>query len=384
MSGAAPPTVIVGNPFAPIGRGVTALSFFRAFREAGWPVPIRDVNSWGYQSDDTAEREIGGHLVRRNGTRVTIYHLNVDEVEPALARLGTTLPDGAHNILYPFWELERIPDAWLPVLERFDEIWAPSLFIEQAFREKSGRPVFHMPLPVEVTFPRFLGRPHFGLPEEAFLFLFSFDLRSFIARKNPEGAVRAFELMSERLARSDVQLVVKLHGEETSERSREEFRKFRDRVAASPAADRIRILARMMSDLEVKSLIRCTDSFLSLHRSEGFGLGMAEAMCLGKPVVATRYSGNLDFMTDGISRLVDSSMIPVGAGEYPHSQGQRWAEPDVEQAARSMYDLVADQQAAASLGKRAAARMRVDFNLVRAGLRYIRRIEQITGEQIVP
>jgi glycosyltransferase involved in cell wall biosynthesis len=375
---------MVGKPFAPYGRGATSLLFFRAFREVGWLVPVREVRPGGGRIDRADAGELQGHLVDHNGSRITIYHLNQDEIEPAQAELGMTLPDGSYNILYPFWELEEIPDSWVPSLEPFDEIWAPSRFIQQAFSRKLKQPVVHMPPPVEIRLPRFLGRPYFGLPEEAFLILFSFDLRSYIARKNPHGAVRAFEILTERLDGTDVRLVIKLHGEDLSGRTRDEYRQFRAFIAASPAADRIILLAGAMSDLEVKNLIRCTDCYLSLHRSEGFGLGMAEAMYLGRPVVATRYSGNLDFMTDQVAKMVDPSLIPVAAGEYPHHEGQRWADPDVVQAAAHLCDIVTDQRSALALGKRASLHMRVNFSATACGLRYVGRVEEILGERLRP
>jgi glycosyltransferase involved in cell wall biosynthesis len=132
-----------------------------------------------------------------------------------------------------------------------------------------------------------------------------------------------------------------------------------------------------MDDREIKELVRLCDCFLSLHRSEGFGRGLAEAMYFGKPVIATGYSGNLDFMNQANACLVDCTLIPVGADEYPCGAGQRWAEPDVDQAAWHLRRLVMDPAYAVEIGQRAAHYIQTYHSFAAVGARHRRRLEQL-------
>jgi glycosyltransferase involved in cell wall biosynthesis len=129
------------------------------------------------------------------------------------------------------------------------------------------------------------------------------------------------------------------------------------------------VLPRTLTDDEMKNLVRCCDCYVSLHRSEGFGRGPAEAMVLGKPVIATRWSGNLDFMNDNNSILVDCALTPVAPEAYPYWQGQHWAEPDVEQAAASMVDLLDEPEKGLAIGRRASLEMRREFSYRAIGVR---------------
>jgi len=111
---------------------------------------------------------------------------------------------------------------------------------------------------------------------------------------------------------------------------------------SEPFADRITIIETTLSGNEVANLIRCSDCFVSLHRSEGFGRGPAEAMFFGKPVIATGWSGNMDYMWPGTAFPVRYTLVPVGRGAYPCADGQVWAEPDVAHAAQLLAGLIDD------------------------------------------
>jgi glycosyltransferase involved in cell wall biosynthesis len=134
-----------------------------------------------------------------------------------------------------------------------------------------------------------------------------------------------------------------------------------------------------LSDNEIKNLVRNADVFVSMHRAEGFGRGMAEAMALGRPAVATGYSGNLDFMTPETSLLVGYDLIPVPAGAYPHGEGQVWADPSPDHAADLIEQLLDDPAAAAGLGRRARRHIRTHFSARAVGLRYRERLEAIVA-----
>jgi glycosyltransferase involved in cell wall biosynthesis len=305
---------------------------------------------------------------------VNIYHINGDEVEQSLAHLeaGERLRQGAYNIVYPAWELSRYPSGWARQLDRFDEVWAPSKFIYESIADEVKAPVFHMPLPSEVQILRPLDRRHFGISDGHFVFLFFFDFTSFVERKNPFAALAAFDLLLRRRPHANVEFVVKLSG---SAQRPQELAEFHRRI--EDYAGKVRVLDRILGENEMRNLVRCCDCFVSLHRSEGFGRGLAEAMCLGKPVIATGYSGNMDFTGPENALLVDYRLVPVRPGSYPHADGQVWAEPDVEQAAEHMVRLIDDPRLAQSIGESARSAIRQTNGYRSLGLRYQERIRSI-------
>ncbi|MFM6204436.1 glycosyltransferase, partial [Planktothrix sp.] len=141
--------------------------------------------------------------------------------------------------------------------------------------------------------------------------------------------------------------------------------------------DRLIIIDKTLSDNEMKNLLRCSDCFISLHRSEGFGLGLSEAMSLGKPTIATRYGGNVDFMNESNSCLVDYKLEPVGDNCYPHWQGQYWAEADVDQAFCYMLELLRDRHKRKIIGDNAKLQMRKQLSYASIGQLYENRILEV-------
>src|SRR5262249_38807102 len=153
------------------------------------------------------------------------------------------------------------------------------------------------------------------------------DFSSYLERKNPIAALRAFEELCNRCPDKDLYLVIKAKGGEAREK---DYRTFSDYIRRFKG--RLLVIDKLLTDNEIKNLVRCCDCFISLHRSEGFGLGLITAMFLGKPVVATAYSANMDFMTEANSCPVRYQLCNVPDGDYPFSAGQVWAEPDIEHA----------------------------------------------------
>jgi glycosyltransferase involved in cell wall biosynthesis len=363
--------VLVGHPFAAIGTAESLRCSVRALRAAGLDPALLDV--YGATGIDDFERaEFEPLLVRETGA-INIYHLNADEVPAAFESLGKRARRG-YDILYPYWELAHFPEAWRPHLQRFDEIWAPSRFIYEALREATDRPVLHLPTACEVKLRSLLSRRHFGIPESAYAFLFFFDFRSYAARKNPQAGLDAFtRLLSER-PNADTCLVLKVSG---AEHDPDAMEKLRAQVA--PFGRRVVLIEGTSSDNRIKNLVRLCDAFLSLHRSEGFGRGLAEAMYLGKPVIATNYSGNLDFMDVHSAELLDYTLVPVREDEYPFPQGQHWAEPNLDQAVKRMRHLLDAPQAGRDRGARAARFVRERIGYRPVGLAYRNRLEAISA-----
>jgi glycosyltransferase involved in cell wall biosynthesis len=329
------------------------------------------------------EHELGVHLVQRLSSSINIFHINGDEVEQTLHRIGNRLPSGAYNIIYPTWELSIYPPEWAKQLARFDEIWAPSKFVFDSIRKAVPKPVCHMPLATEVWLTSFLGRRYFGLPEDAYLFLFYFDFRSWIDRKNPFAAVEALEKVCAMRPGENIRLVIKVNRPGDSSPQEAGFPRFMMAIKQSKCADSVVIIDKVLSDNEIKNLVRCCDGFVSLHRSEGYGKGLAEAMFLGKPVVATAYSGNLDFTNQTNSCLVRHRLIDVEERQYPYARGQVWAEPDIDHAVDWMLRLVDQPGYGSKLGQIASRHIRQCFSYRAVGLQYKQRLAEILHGQSV-
>jgi len=363
-----PPLVLIGHPLAPIGRGEDLRCAARAARTAGLPFYILDLDHPGRYLDPDLTAEFEPHLTDRLSEGLNLFFLNGDEIERVLDRRPElTVPRGT-QVIVPQWELECYPREWAIQLERFDEVWAPSTFVYEAISKAAAIPVKHISLSVEIQLDSFLPRRYFSLPESSFLFLFFFDYSGYLERKNPSAVLEAFERLCRVRGLEDVGLVIKTNIPWPDPRFEEMRETLVSRIHSSPFQGRMILIQDTYTDVEIKNLLRCCDCFLSLHRSEGFGRGLAEAMYLEKPVIGTGYSGNLDFMRPENSYLVDYSLIPVQPGQYPHPEGQVWADPDIEQVVRIMGEVLDDREAARRLGVRGSLDIRTHFSYRAIGL----------------
>lgn len=214
------------------------------------------------------------------------------------------------------------------------------------------------------------------MSESAYTFFFAFDFLSYIERKNPMAVVQAFAQVVNARPYSDVRLVVKTNNSDQKPDMLAIFNK-----AIAPMRRQITVIDETMSALEMRALLWQVDCLVSLHRSEGYGFSIAEAMCLGKPVIATAYSGNMDYCTAESAYLVPYRMKPLAEGDYPYWEGQSWADPDISMAARYMGELVDAPRLGAEIGQRALQHMRVFFSYLACGLRYADRIAEIRAQQ---
>ena len=279
-----------------------------------------------------------------------------------------------YNIGYGFWELSDYPDEWLYAMNFLDEIWAPSRYIQEVISEKASVPVVHMPIAVDFDFPGNRSRKDFGIPEEAFVFLFSLDFSSRIHRKNPEALVKAFK---EAFLGKDqnVVLVIKSKLVSSVEQQVSDYRMLEEWVKAD---SRIRLINETYTKIQMLDLIHCCDVYASLHRAEGFGLGMAEAMKMGKAVIATNYSGNTDFTKPNNACLVDYKLKKVGPEKLYYFQGNSvWADADVGQAAHYMRQLVEDNNYRRRIGEKARSFMDENHGFRQVGERYRKRLQLI-------
>ena len=271
--------------------------------------------------------------------------VNADQFAEFAANAGAGFFEGRYTIAQWAWEVEEFPARWHSVFDLVDEVWALSDFTRQSVQAVTHKPVFAAPLPVLVPeIDPGVGRAAFGLPPGRFVFLFCLDLHSVVERKNPVGVIDAFKRAF--APEEGPVLVVKTVNGRTREMDLEMVR-----YAAAGRTD-VFVIDDPLPRPELGSLMAAADCYVSLHRSEGFGLTMAESMALGKPVIATAYSGNLDFMTDENSFLVPFSwaLVPPGADPYP--PGTRWAEPDLDAAAVIMRAVVDSPDLAATVAER--------------------------------
>lgn len=272
---------------------------------------------------------------------------------------------GRLNVLFPFWELGRIPREWHAGIRDFDEVWAPSRFIASAFADVAGVTLHHVPQPMRLPIQPPAARPH-----RSTLRFFTFlDFGSYVARKNPQAAVNAFRAAFAG-AKRDVELVVKTRG------GRDEgLRKWLGDIAAQD--DRIKIVDRTLDRVGMDALMMECDAFISLHRSEGFGLGAAEALAAGKAVVATDYGGTTDFINELTGYPVAYTLEPVRDGEYVHTQGQVWATANADAAVTALRAIHASPAEAEARARRGFALLKDQQSLPAVG----RRIAQILGER---
>jgi glycosyltransferase involved in cell wall biosynthesis len=301
---------------------------------------------------------------------INVLGVNANDTVALLDDLGPGITDGRYAIGFWFWELAGFPSVWLPAVDAVDEVWVASGFVRDAVAAITSKPVTNVRLAVDATPSRPYTRAEFDLPDDPFVFLFTFSFNSYVARKNPDGVVDAFRAAFPAGDRRAFLLMKSMNGDKAPH--------LMAALEEAVAGDgRIRLLDGSMGRDAVFGLESVCDSYVSLHRSEGFGLGLAESMALGKPVIGTAYSGNLEFMDETTSLLVDHRLVPVGPREYPFPEGQVWADPDVEAAARHMRRLVEDRAFARDLGARAAARMRDEFSAAAVGAGIARRVGAI-------
>jgi glycosyltransferase involved in cell wall biosynthesis len=275
-----------------------------------------------------------------------VLHVNAPMLPLALLRLPATVTRRRPIIGYWAWEIPEVPPEWRPALACVSQVWVPSRFTAAVLepllpgRVRVVPPALALVPPVASP----LGRAAFGLPDDAVVVLVSFNLASSFARKNPFAAVAAFRGAFG--DRRDRILVLKVGH---PEHAPADFA----RLAQMAQAPNIRLETHTIPPEDRHALTACADIVLSLHRGEGFGLVLAEAMLLGKPVVATGWSGNTDFMDGDNARLVSYRLVPAHDDRSVYRG--LWAEPDVAEAAVLLRTLADDAALRRDLGERARA-----------------------------
>jgi glycosyltransferase involved in cell wall biosynthesis len=341
------PAINVAGYFrAELGLGGAARSILSALEAAG--IPFNTV-SFGA----TANRQEHPFSERRADgppADINLVCVNPDQFPRFAEETGPELRQGRYTIGVWFWEVEDFPRTFHGAFNYVDEVWVASDFMRETFLKVSRKPVFKYRLPIKIPeVDRALSRADLGLPAK-FTFLFSFDFLSVLERKNPLGLISAFtEAFPDGAGPA---LVIKTINGDKRLLEMEKLR-----YAARGRSDII-LKDSYLSPIENSTLTALADCYVSLHRSEGFGLTMAEAMALGKPTIATGYSGNLDFMTPENSYLCPYRLCPVGLEREPYPAASQWAEPDTAAAAQLLRAVYTNREAAELRGRRGAEDIR--------------------------
>ncbi|MDR3435682.1 glycosyltransferase family 4 protein [Telmatospirillum sp.] len=363
---------ILGHYCYPSGLRTSTLSLTEGLRRVGMPIARRDI--WTAIDDDDPDHAAFDGL--------EIYDTTIIHAQPApffatayrRAGLAPRHPR-TYRIGYWYWELDQIPESWEEPAAQLDELWAATHFVADALRQRFDLPVIRMMPGVELPSFAPCPRPSFGLAEDRFTFLFVFHMTSIMERKNPLGLIRAY-----RQAFGDdprTSLVLKTSFGDKHPDLLAELR-------AAAAGSGIVIIDQVFGQDQTLALMQAADCYVSLHRSEGFGLTMAEAMLQGKPVIATGYSGNVDFMDASNSLLVDHRIVTLDHDCPPYPAGSRWAEPSVDHAAALMRQVFENQAWARELGARAKADLGNRMSLAAAGRRMAARLRDIEQQRRQP
>ena len=309
-------------------------------------LPIVDLDYAFGRDRMLEEHRHNGRLLRHARSSLHILNLNPEYVPESLICHLSSLEHARYVIGQFYWELSDIGSAHECGLALMDEIWVATEYVKEVYQKHVSVPVHVMGQAVEPPARRFqYARASFDLPEDAYVYLFTFDAGSGIERKNPLTAAQAFRKAFPR-GTEKTRLVLKTRNAAAlqADTERAHWRQVLDLAAGD---DRIRIIDSTMTAEQLTGLLAACDCYVSLHRSEGFGYGPAEAMAAGKPVIVTNYSGVTDFCTHETALLVGYTLERVPAGAYPYMDREReyyWAAPDVEDAAQQIRRLYEDRE----------------------------------------
>lgn len=356
---------VVGFFNAEHGIGEAARLLVEALRAN--EVPLSTI---GYRNTESRQNfpfetdEIGRY-------RTVIAAINAELNEPMRNDFGKFFFANTYVIGQWFWELETAPPWYKPAYKYVNELWAPTRFIEEMLKKEAPKEVHveYMPLPLRK--PRVVEnakRSDLGL-DNRFMFLFTFDFMSVMKRKNPMGLIEAFKKAF--APGEGPMLVLKCINGET----RPEM--FEAMLKSTECRDDIIVMNKYLDSEMSAALMNLCDCYVSLHRSEGLGLTIAEAMLLGKPVIATGYSGNLDFMTPETSFMVPWTRVKVGEGAEAYDAKATWAEPNYDVAAEHMRFVYSNPEGAREMGVAARKDLEFRFTPELTGNRMKQRLEKV-------
>lgn len=357
---------LMGPIKAQMGLGQSCRLVAEALEASGINYTVQNINlADNVRNEDEAWEE---KLSDSTPYGINIIHLEPPEMMYASTGFDKDLWNKKYNIAFWLWELQDFPFFWKPAIDLVDEIWTPSEFTRKCLEKITDKPVRTMPYCVKAPTKKECDRAFFGLPEDKFLFLLMYDANSTMIRKNPIGAIEAYKKAFP-VEKEDVGLVVKINN--PNEKDVTELKSLLE------GYKNVYFIAKVLEKIEVNSLIADVDVFVSLHRAEGFGLVMAEAMLNNTACIATNWSSNTEFMNDEVACMVGYKFITLGKNMSPYPKGSKWADADTGEAAEYMKKLYEDKAFYNSKVTKAKTYIEQKLSKEAAGKRICDRISEI-------
>ena len=360
---------VIGYARSEHGIGQSLRSFVSALDAVGVASNVIDFNEGNLSR--TEDQALASRLVSDTTYRINVFHINADQMPVAELHLPTHVFE-RFNIGFWHWELPEMLDEHLAGFRRLNEVWVPTAFVQDSVSKKSPVPVVRMPHGIRFSVSPGANRRRFGLPDDRFLFLMMYDFSSYQERKNPAAALEAFDLAFGRDG-GKATLVIKT---QNADHHPQDLAVLRDKLSGR---NDVVWINETFSRQDVYDLYAVCDAFVSLHRSEGWGMGPAEAMFLGKPVVATNWSGTVEFMRPDNSLPVNYRLVRIERDIGVYRAGQVWADADVEHAAWLMRQVMDDDELRARISREAMRTIRDDFSPEASGRRIRARLEYVQG-----
>lgn len=361
---------LIGFPFGAIGLGEDVRMARKCMESAVIPSCLIDVPIKGPKKIESGSAKFVSSVARFK--RNIFYLPPTDLLRMAIEGAGSLIDRGSYNIGAMPWELPIWPDRFTGPLSQLDEIWAQSEYVATCYRKFFDGPVIKMPIAVDVPNNIVENRKLFNLPLNSTVYLVMFDGGSWLARKNPLAAVKAFQEAFPRTGIiQDVNLVVKGMNINPADPMWLEILK----IASQD--DRLVIIDKVLNRYDTCVLIASVDVYVSLHRSEGFGRIIAESMLLGTATVVSNYSGNLDYCNSENSYLVEGDIVPLGDADYIFSKDQYWYEPSINSAAQQIYLAKTDIVLRNNRIGLASTNIKSNFSPKAVGVLYKRRLAEL-------
>ena len=329
---------LIGYATSPIGLGEDLRSFAAMLDYLNIPFSIIDL-----PTDSSKKVAVKFKSMTMDTYENSMFFMSAMECQNLAKAHPALFSEPKKKLGYFLWELPDFPDEYVQALKLVDHIWCPTKFVQEAFFAKSKQLILSIPLPViqanadkanTIDF-----RETLDIPKEAFVSLFMFDMRSTLNRKNPQATVEAFTQFAK--GKKDVYLILKINRWQ---------RDVHESLQWLPKSKYIKIVKETLSPAQLTDLYGASNCYISLHRSEGFGRTLVEALQHGLWLISSNYSGPADYLTDQNAHLVSWEAKTVHKGEYPHNTHSTWAEPSVTETVAQLEKLYAQHQQ--NLGKK--------------------------------
>ncbi len=375
---------VIGDLRSETGLVTAAARLFDVLLGKNIPVSYREKIYYGADPKNPLPARFVG-LPRASTYPINLFLNNINDMPWINDEELTTLTDNKYTIAFWAWELEKVADIFKDHIQRVSEIWVNSAFTKQNIEAYTQAPVSVIPMPISIETSDVPDRSQFHLPSQAFVFLFTFDANSCESRKNPLGVAQAFQKAFWNYPGKKPLLVIKSQNLENYPMLAKALKNAVENVGGM-------LIESYLTRRQMNDLLACCDAYVSLHRAEGFGLGMAEAMYLGKPVIATGYSGNADYMTAENSYPVDFTIRTITLEEHHYhpdcakvyQPGFVWAEPNIDHAAQLMLHVFEHPEEARQKGAIAAKDIRRQYSAHAAATVIINRLNAIDAKPGLP